>query len=356
MSRWWNSETAPVIRTREMSVRTFRLHFFFLWILTLLSIAGSESMVQQFTNFLHRAGMSAALDLGPDPTFGSASSSSSSTKAPAIIDTNRKRLILLEDLPNTSHYPTKLALRSALLQFLASPRATCPLVVIVSEAFARPGVGTESESTGGDGVGFGENVDARNVCGVEVLQNHACREISSVARPVTTTPTDCELDRFNPIAVTIMKKALVKILDRIYVNSTPSSHATTVTLSPNRRPSVKTLEIIIANSNGDIRSALMSLEFLAANPATSSGAFKIDGGKESGKGKKRKLDGETENDAKVRELYVSPHLRDFGCALIRLRADYSLYPRERARSSSFTLWEKCYTRKVRRIFWLWFCR
>lgn len=134
-------------------------------------------MVQQFTSFLHRAGMAAALDLGPDPTLASTSTSSST---PTILDPKRKRLILLEDLPNTSHYPTKLALRSALLQFLASPRATCPLVVIVSEAFARPGVGTESESTGGDGVGLGENVDARNVCGVEVLQNHACREISSV--------------------------------------------------------------------------------------------------------------------------------------------------------------------------------
>ena len=146
--------------------------------LTTVSMLGSESMVQAFTNFLYRAGMAAALDLRPDPEFGSDSTPSSS--APAPLEPNRKRLILLEDLPNTSHYPTKLALRSALLQFLASPRATCPLVVIVSEAFARPGVGTESESTGGDGVGFGENVDARNVCGVEVLQNPACREISSV--------------------------------------------------------------------------------------------------------------------------------------------------------------------------------
>ena len=103
-----------------------------------------------------------------------------------------------------------------------------------------------------------------------------------------------------------MKKALIRILDRIYVNTSVSSPSTTITLPPNRRPSVKTLEIIIANSNGDIRSALMSLEFLAANPATASGVFKIDGGKDSGKGKKRKLDGESESDGRVRELFVFP--------------------------------------------------
>lgn len=104
--------------------------------------------------------------------------------------------------------------------------------------------------------------------------------------------------------MTIMKKALTRILDRIYVNTSPSTPSPTVTLPPNRRPSVKTLEIIIANSNGDIRSALMSLEFLAANPATSSGVFKIDGGKEPGKVKKRKLDGENATEGRVRELFV----------------------------------------------------
>lgn len=115
-------------------------------------------------------------------------------------------------------------------------------------------------------------------------------------------PDVCEHDRFNPIAVTIMKKALTKILDRIYVNTSPSFPSPTVTLPSNRRPSVKTLEIIIANSNGDIRSAIMSLEFLAANPAASSGVFKIDGGKEVAKGKKRKVNEDTDNNTRVREL------------------------------------------------------
>lgn len=143
--------------------------------------AGGESTVAQFTSFLSRAGMAPALDFGPDsistslPESSTSTSQSSSSQAPST--TTRKRLILLEDLPNVSHYPTKLALRSALMQFLKSPRVTCPLVLIISEALARPGVGPEAESVGGDGAIRGESVDARSVCGMEVLGAVGCRQI-----------------------------------------------------------------------------------------------------------------------------------------------------------------------------------
>lgn len=143
--------------------------------------AGRESLVSQFTNFLVRAGMAPALDLGPDPSITDASPSSSSTSTsqpnPSQLDPSQKRLILLEDLPNTSHYPTKLALRSAIMQYLSSPRVTCPLVIIISEALARPGGGFESESMSYEG-GRGESVDSRSVCGIEVLLSPGCREIS----------------------------------------------------------------------------------------------------------------------------------------------------------------------------------
>jgi cell cycle checkpoint protein len=118
-------------------------------------------MVEQFTSFLARAGMAPALELGPDPSLPPPSSSSSSSfSAPLPPSKRSKRLILLEDLPNTSHYPTKLALRSALQQYLA-----------------RPGVGLEAESTSGENR-RGESVDARSVCGIDVLQAPGCREIS----------------------------------------------------------------------------------------------------------------------------------------------------------------------------------
>ncbi|KAL8292578.1 hypothetical protein RQP46_001190 [Phenoliferia psychrophenolica] len=241
-----------------------------------LSFAGDysrESMVNQFHNFLSRAGMAPALELcgDPDVPLSIPSTSSSASQLPTTPTTKPggKRLILIEDLPNTSHYQTKLAFRSALQQYLASPRVTCPMVVIVSEALSRPGVGEGAESTNGDGR-MDESVDARSVCGIDVLQAPGCREI-----------------KFNSVAVTIMKKALIKILDRAYSSS--SSHAT------GSRPSVSTLEIIIAHSNGDIRSALMSLEFLASNPAAR-GVTSLAGGVGAAKkGKKRTSDGKVKS-------------------------------------------------------------
>jgi cell cycle checkpoint protein len=136
-------------------------------------------MVNQFSNFLSRAGMAPALDFGPDPDDPSPvpSASTSSEFNPVPTSKRARRLILLEDLPNTSHFPTKLALRSALLQYLASPRVTCPLVVIISEALSRPGVGPDSESMSGESR-RGESVDSRSVCGIEVLEKPGCREIS----------------------------------------------------------------------------------------------------------------------------------------------------------------------------------
>lgn len=130
--------------------------------------------------------MAPALDFGPDPTQPTASTSSSSQSQksffpppPRPVKQNSRRLILLEDLPNVSHYPTKLALRSAVQQYLASPRVTAPLVIIISEALARPG-----DETGG-GAGWlsgngrrGESIDARSVLGVEILNSPACREIA----------------------------------------------------------------------------------------------------------------------------------------------------------------------------------
>jgi cell cycle checkpoint protein len=103
-------------------------------------------------------------------------------------------------------------------------------------------------------------------------------------------------DRFNPVAVTIMKKALVQVLDRVY-----SSSATGLPLSS--RPSNQTLELIIAHSNGDIRSALMSLEFLSSNPELA-GVTNLAGGMVK-KGRKRKTDdsdGIGASDAQVKKL------------------------------------------------------
>lgn len=92
-----------------------------------------------------------------------------------------------------------------------------------------------------------------------------------------------------------MKKALVKILDRAY--SSTSSHPAAA------RPSVQTLEIIIAHANGDIRSALMSLEFLASNP-DAEGVTNLEGGVVKKGSKKRTSDGRLKgaSEGQVRKL------------------------------------------------------
>lgn len=145
--------------------------------------------MHRFASFLTRAGMAPALDFGPDPADASAPpasssshSSSSASPNPASTTSTARRLLLIEDLPNVSHYPTKLALRSALSQYLSSPRVTAPLVLVVSEALARPGDLDEGGAAGwlsGNGR-RGDSVDARGVCGVEVLEHPACREIACV--------------------------------------------------------------------------------------------------------------------------------------------------------------------------------
>jgi cell cycle checkpoint protein len=91
-----------------------------------------------------------------------------------------------------------------------------------------------------------------------------------------------------------MKKALTKILDQVYASKSCGG-----LLPTSARPAVGTLEIIITHSNGDIRSALMSLQFLASNPelAGKTGATLLGAGKETGKGKKRKSDGEVKGSA-----------------------------------------------------------
>lgn len=92
-------------------------------------------------------------------------------------------------------------------------------------------------------------------------------------------------DRFNAIAVTYLKKALNKILDSVYTSRSSDS-----AFHPSRKPAPKVLEQIIAHSSGDIRSALMSLQFLSSFSVEVRSTGAILGVAEKSKGKKRKLD------------------------------------------------------------------
>lgn len=95
-----------------------------------------------------------------------------------------------------------------------------------------------------------------------------------------------------------MKKALLQTLDQIYSSTSRGI------LSPSLRPSTTALELIISHSNGDIRSALMSLEFLANDPDRGGVGTSLarGGGMEVGKGKKRKVEGKKVGEEEVKKL------------------------------------------------------
>lgn len=83
--------------------------------------------------------------------------------------------------------------------------------------------------------------------------------------PLTHAPS------FNPIAATYMRSALKTLLDRHFASS-PSG----------ARPTQAVLDVIVESSNGDIRSAVMALQF--ACTADSSTRKPAKGVKKAGKG------------------------------------------------------------------------
>jgi len=205
-----------------------------------------QGVVEKFKSFLSRAGMVPSLEFVNSPNHDEdnahspriASTSSVTKSSSSGSSGSNRRLILVEDLPNVSHYSTKMKFRSILTEYLMSPRVDCPIVLIVSEALSRPGDDDNQRERGGGQ----DNLDSRSLCGLKILQHPACREI-----------------QFNPIAVTIMKKPLNRILDRLI-----ERHLI------NKKPTTGMLDSIIKNSNGDIRSSLMTLQFISTQQDSSS--------------------------------------------------------------------------------------
>ncbi|KAH7917450.1 P-loop containing nucleoside triphosphate hydrolase protein [Leucogyrophana mollusca] len=151
---------------------------------------------------------------------------------------SHRHIILLEDLPNLLHLPTQARFHTALAALCApsSPTpAPPPIVLIISDS----GLRGEDDTDAWDGRWQRktlEVLDVRNVLGPELLGGPYVTRIG-----------------FNPIAPTLMTKALQALL---------AAHA-----SPVPRD---VLDIIVGSSNGDIRSAVMALQFacVAALPAS----------------------------------------------------------------------------------------
>ncbi|CDO73910.1 hypothetical protein BN946_scf185016.g67 [Trametes cinnabarina] len=206
-----------------------------------------EGLSEKFQAFLTRASscrplfscrphtQTSPLQSSQKSSSSSASVTGFSTSTSPSTCPSKRQLILLEDLPNILHPPTQVEFHAALEAFVASPEGgVAPLVIIISDAGLR-GEGAEDEGGSRWKSRGKEVVDVRNVLPASLLRSPYVTQIS-----------------FNPIASTYMRSALKTLLDR-HVATSSSSTAT--------RPTKDVLDVIVDSSNGDIRSAIMALQF-----------------------------------------------------------------------------------------------
>ncbi|OSD07710.1 Rad17-domain-containing protein [Trametes coccinea BRFM310] len=199
-----------------------------------------EGLSEKFQAFLTRA--SSCRPLFSSQPSTQRSSSQASPRPPPISSSStvsgtppsKRQLILLEDLPNILHPPTQAAFHAALETFVAaSEGSVAPLVVVISDAGLR-GEGAEDEGGTRWKSRGKEAMDVRNVLPPSLLHSPYVTQIS-----------------FNPIASTYMRSALKTLLDRHFSSPTHSG----------ARPTKDVLDVIVESSNGDIRSAIMALQF-----------------------------------------------------------------------------------------------
>ncbi|GAA99872.1 uncharacterized protein L969DRAFT_91813 [Mixia osmundae IAM 14324] len=160
----------------------------------------------------------------------------------------RRKIILVEDLPNIfSSQVTRETFRAAILNFVASRRirAGIPLVLIISEAQIRSStdeeqgiLGSVSGSAGWQsGPSTGSQLSVRSVVPPDALGDARCLEI-----------------KFNAIAPTIMKKALARMIESLFAANRHLSESI-------ERPTAAAIDLATKLSGGDIRGALMNLQF-----------------------------------------------------------------------------------------------
>ncbi|WVQ69872.1 uncharacterized protein L199_008094 [Kwoniella botswanensis] len=192
-----------------------------------------ESSISKFSSFISRS------------SYPSLSMSTQRTSSqPTAV---KPRLILLTSLPNLSHIPTRESFHSSLLTFCqAFNSLSCPMVIIHSDA----GSGGRAEESWMERDRGGRE-GSLEVLGREVRDGPWCQEID-----------------FLPLAPTFLNKALLRVLQTAIPRAVD-------------RPSHATVQLIALSSNGDLRSAINSLQLVCS-------------GKKDSKGKKRKYRGDDE--------------------------------------------------------------
>ncbi|KAG8738699.1 Cell cycle checkpoint protein rad17 [Ceratobasidium sp. 414] len=254
-----------------------------------------ESAVTKLVAFLDRAGSYSSLALSnaidqPQP--------SSSTATPVNAAAKKPKILLLEDLPSLSHPRIKSTFHSALVRFaetFSAQHPAPPLVIIISDAGLRA-----DESGPSYSYERADILDIRSVLPPALLSSHYVTQI-----------------KFNPIAATFMRKALSNII---------SSRLSLPVTSKSGGVPRETLDTLVEASAGDIRSAIMAVQFACVVGGGSEGKVQANGGgKGRGKGK-----GKSERDATVKAMCVFSLLWYFEGALMEGRRFAAVTRREQA--------------------------
>ncbi|ESK91582.1 hypothetical protein Moror_2500 [Moniliophthora roreri MCA 2997] len=149
-----------------------------------------------------------------------------------------RRVILLEDLPNIGNSTIRARFHTVLQATVNSSNGdSVPIVIVVSD----PGMRGEAEDEKlASGMWRRDNdraVDAQSVLPKDMLNGPFVTHI-----------------RFNPIAPTLLRKALQALLNTHYTSSGKGN--------PRKSPVTSSLlDLVVETANGDIRSAIMALQF-----------------------------------------------------------------------------------------------
>ncbi|EST07571.1 P-loop containing nucleoside triphosphate hydrolase [Kalmanozyma brasiliensis GHG001] len=205
--------------------------------------APGSSFIERFTDFLSKAAKFPTLDFHASDEDASSSSLTIDSAQP----TNRRRVILLEDMPNLHHLPTKQLFQASIEQYIQQSMqlssrgfANVPIILIVTESTPREDedrwAGDSSGNTWRDRIA--SIMDTRTALGEGIRKHPAYTEV-----------------RFNPVAPTIVLKGLKRA-----VELAPSSRG-----KASSKMWLELLQAIAEDSNGDLRAAVNCLQFVGAN-------------------------------------------------------------------------------------------
>ncbi|KAL0563836.1 RFC checkpoint protein Rad17 [Marasmius crinis-equi] len=219
---------------------------------TTISDYNYESSYTKFEAFLARAASC-------DNVFSSSTSKASGSRG--------RKIILLEDLPNLGHLDTRAKFHAALKAIVeASDPNPVPIIIVVSDSGLRGEAGDERLVSGMWRKDLDGAVDLYSMLPKDLLNSQYVTQL-----------------RFNPIAPTLLKKALQALLNTHYSSAPKGSRKSPIT--------PQLLDVIIDSANGDVRSAIMTLQFAC-----------IRLGSQAKSSKGRKKEGKLDSDVLVESI------------------------------------------------------